>query len=265
MMADVISPKPGQDVFTLKRATVTYKTFLEVWLETLRDEYEREVARSPVERGVLLGETRTLDTCFAFAESGLTVSGSTSSVTPLARIIVDPALVDFGGIVTTASSVRDTVRQRAFEAVTRWNLLEGRLATLLANRRKFPSKKFTLDDDDVLAVIIDRWSRLPVADPQNLPLSTAVKALGLSAQQHKALAKTGATDLRGLAQVLRSVPVIDRYNKRVADRPPPVTAARATRAKSVAVPLPLSAQEAREILRTIAASLASGQAASPEA
>ena len=111
MMADVISPRPGTDIFTLKRASVTYKTFLEVWLETLRDEYEREVARSPVERGVLLGENRIFDTCFAFAESGLTVDGMTS-VMPLARSVVDPALVDLGGIVTTASSARDDAAAR---------------------------------------------------------------------------------------------------------------------------------------------------------
>ena len=37
----------------------------------LRDEYEQEVARSPLERGVLLGENRFLDTCFATtAEEG---------------------------------------------------------------------------------------------------------------------------------------------------------------------------------------------------
>jgi hypothetical protein len=263
MMADVISPKPGQDIFTLKRASVSYKTFLEIWLETLRDEYEREVARSPVERGVLLGENRVLDTCFTFAASGLTVSGSTTSVTPLARIVIDPALVDIGGISTTASLARATTRQRAFEAVTRWNLLENRLATLLANRRSFRSKKFTMDDDAVLAVILDRWSRLQAGDPSNLPLDAAATALGLSPRHRKSLAGAGAKDLRSLAQLIKAVPVLERYNTRVAQgRIPAETAAGAPQ---VTVRLPLSPQDANDILRTIAAALAKNQTGSSEA
>ena len=47
----------------------TYKTFIELWLETLRDEYERDCARSPLEPASLSGETRSLDTCFTFASA----------------------------------------------------------------------------------------------------------------------------------------------------------------------------------------------------
>ena len=60
--AIVLSPhaNPGVE----KRGSVNYKAFIEIWLELLREEYEQEVARSPVERGVLLGENRFLTTCF---------------------------------------------------------------------------------------------------------------------------------------------------------------------------------------------------------
>ena len=51
-------------------AAPTTSTFLEVWLDTLRDEYEREVSRSPLERGVLFGENRFLDTCFGTEPGG---------------------------------------------------------------------------------------------------------------------------------------------------------------------------------------------------
>ena len=43
-----------------------------------------DCARSPLERGVLLGETRSLDTCFNSSAPGpITVLNSTVSITPL--------------------------------------------------------------------------------------------------------------------------------------------------------------------------------------
>lgn len=62
VVASVVSP--GASAGASQRGSANYKHMLEVWLDTLRDEYERESARSPLERGVLFGENRLLDTCF---------------------------------------------------------------------------------------------------------------------------------------------------------------------------------------------------------
>src|SRR5690606_35243246 len=75
VVALVVSP--GATAGVAARGSANYKHMLEVWLDTLRDEYEREVSRSPLERGVLFGENRLLDTCFGReaedAGGGLTV------------------------------------------------------------------------------------------------------------------------------------------------------------------------------------------------
>ena len=100
VVASVVSPGPSAGVAA--RGSANYKHFLEAWLDTLRDEYEREASRSPLERGVLFGENRFLDTCFGTtAESGATVvTDSTASVSPLFRVDFDPGRFDIGGVKT---------------------------------------------------------------------------------------------------------------------------------------------------------------------
>ncbi len=220
MIADVTSPTPLPFPGSVKNASVNYKMHLELWLETLRDEYEREVARSPLERGVLLGEERFLDTCFAFgtANGGLAVSASTAQVGPLQRIVVDPHDFDIGGVTAAASSARKTTRERAYEAVTRWNLLESRLATLLSNRLRQPREKRFSFDAAVVEVLIEMWARLPANDPGNLGFDDAIDALRLDERQRRLLESAGARDLRGIAEAIRSTRIIERYNRNAEER-----------------------------------------------
>ncbi|HRO61794.1 MAG TPA: hypothetical protein PK177_21990, partial [Burkholderiaceae bacterium] len=215
MIADVTSPTPLPFPGSVKNASVNYKMHLELWLETLRDEYEREVARSPLERGVLMGEERFLDTCFAFAAAngGLAVSGSNAQIGPLLRIEVDRHDFDLGGITSAASSAGKTTRERAYEAVTRWNLLENRLVALLSNRLRQPrDKRFTFDAA-VVDILIESWARLPAGDPGNLGFDDAIAALHFDDRQRKLLDSVGARDLRGIAEAIRSTPTIERYNR----------------------------------------------------
>ena len=216
MIAEVMSPTPRPFAGSVARASVNFKPHLELWLETLRDEYEREVARSPLERGVLMGEERFLDTCFAFSGGGggLAVSSSSATIGPLQRIKVDRRDFDIGGVTTTASSARKSTRERAYEAVTRWNLLENRLATLLSNRLRQPRQKDFTFDPAVVGTLIELWSRLPADDPGNLGFDEAIKTLRLDARQRRLLDGAGARDLRGIAETIRSTPVIERYNER---------------------------------------------------
>jgi hypothetical protein len=205
-----VSPHPTGVINTVSTADVVYKHPLELWLDVLRDEYEQNVARSPLERGVVLADTRTLDTCFAFSNGALSVSNSSASAAPLAPLGLNPAAVDIGGVRNGALDQTRDVRAKGIEVVTRWNALEQQLATLLNNQRTFPTPR--PDDPRLVDVLIDRWSTLAPADPENLDVSTAAAALGLSAEHKRLLKAAGAPDLRSIAHALRSAATIEAYN-----------------------------------------------------
>ena len=265
MIAQVISPTPLPFPGSIARALVNFKTHLELWLETLRDEYEREVARSPLERGVLMGEERILDTCFAFsaANGGLAVSGSNASVGPLQRIRVDRHNFDIGGITATASSARKTTRERAYEAATRWNLLENRLATLLSNRPPQPRQEAFTFDADVVRTLIEIWARLPADDTNNLGFNDAIKALHLDDRQRGLLQSAGARDLRTIAEAIRSTPAIDRYNEGARDRIGIYKEEKRAGSAPEPVRWPLSTRDVTAMLKAIGAGLGSGRADAP--
>jgi hypothetical protein len=218
ILAGVVSPAKAPGVVK-RHLGVNYKHTLELWLEALRDEYERDVARSPLERGVLLGEERTLDTCLVFDElAGPIVKDSSSSVTPMFLVDVDRGELDLGGVVANASLAQaDDVRRRGYEVVTRWNLLEQRLAVLLSNRRRVRKRDVALDDGRLVDVLVEAWAKLPPDDPRNLGFDAAADALGLGAAQRRGLKAAGATDLRTIAQALESAPALARHNERVAE------------------------------------------------
>lgn len=262
MIAGVVSPARNAPAGVTKRGDVPYKQHIELWLETLRDDYEREVARSPLERGVLLGEDRTLDACFALAAAagGAVVTSSSTSVSPAFRVDVDPGELDLGGIMATASSARSTVRERAFETVTRWNLLEDRLGVLLRNRRKARQKPFRLDDVRVVGVLIELWSKLSISDPRNLDFEAASDALRLDEKQRRLVKAAGATDLRSIAAAIKSAPDIARYNERVSQHRTIRKKERVAGAQLQAIRTPISREAAADLLRSIGAGL---QAAMP--
>jgi len=257
ILADIISPKAGS--FQMSRTTRSYKTLLELWLETLRDEYERDLARSPLERGVLVGENRLLDTCFTFDSNGiLAMLNNASSVTPLVPLPIGPRDLDIGGLQTTAINARTGVKARALETVTRWNALERQLATLLANRRSFAGKPGKLNDPRIVDVLVNRWAKIRQEDPGNLDFTAAMNTLKLSEAHRRILKAAGVTDLKGTARALKAAPVIERYNGILGRRP---KAAKGTRAAATAAPkpieFPLSQKVALEIRKAIGDALLS--------
>jgi len=191
---------------------VNYKHSMEAWLDAQRDEYERDVVRSPLEDGIILQEHLFLDTCFSFATAGgLVVTGSSASATPMHRMKIRPDAYDFGGVPADARNVRADVRERAYEAVTRWNLLEQGLATLLSNRAdEAISEPLRMEDPDLVNVMIETWSRFLVSDSRNLGFDAATKALHLTEKHRRLLKAAGATDLRSIATVIRNAASIAR-------------------------------------------------------
>ncbi len=271
ILADVIST--GALNGQISRREVNYKTLLELWLETLRDEYERDLVRSPLERGVLVGEDRTLDTCFTFAEGGLlSLLNTSSSVSPFAPLPIRPGDLDIGGLQTTAISARSATKTRALETVTRWTALERQLATLLNNQRKpFPGKRGRWNDPRVTGVLVERWSKMRQSDSLNLDFTAAMDLLKLGDVHRRALKSVGVTDLKSLARALKAAPVIERYNADLGRRQVTLKAAQAQKSASVAaaaaapIKFPLSPTVADEIREVIGNTLFGerGEAPSP--
>jgi hypothetical protein len=215
VVASVASP--GASAGVSQRGSANYKHFLEVWLDTLRDEYAREASRSPLERGVLFGENRHLDTCFGSdVEGGSTVvTSSTTSVSPLFRIVIDPGRFDIGGFKTLSASQNTSTRARALETTTRWNAIERQVANLLSNSAKLPETPLAANDPKVLGVLVDIWRKLPADDPRNLDFEKAAALLHLGDAHRRLLKSAGATNLAGIASVLHAAPAIDRQNAEV--------------------------------------------------
>jgi hypothetical protein len=212
VVASVVSP--GASAGVAQHGSANYKHFLEAWLDTLRDEYEREASRSPLERGVLFGENRFLDTCFGTdAESGATVvTDSTASVSPLFRVVFDPGRFDIGGVKTLSAGLNTSTRARALETTTRWNAIERQVTNLLSNSLKVPETPLVANDPKVLGVLVDIWRKLPADDPRNLDFDKAASLLQLGDAHRRLLKSAGATNLAGIASVLREAPGIDRQN-----------------------------------------------------
>jgi hypothetical protein len=251
-LARLISPTAGFFPNTTSRIDAFYKHPLELWLDVLRDEYETDVARSPLERGVLLSETRTLDTCFVFSEAALNVSNSTASVVPLAPLAINPAVIDIGGVRGGALDPNRDVRARGIEIVTRWNVLEAQLANILNNRRTFP-KEPKLNDMSVVGVLVERWAKLRPQDSDNVDFNTAVSALGLSAAHRRLLKSAGATDLRSIARALEAAPTVENYNAKIQTRE---ESDRTTKSIAEPIAFAISAAKAHEMRRAISVALA---------
>lgn len=211
VVAAILSP--ADSAGEVRGISVNYKHMLELWLETLRAEYEQELARSPLERGAVLGENRRLETCFGDSDGSLTVTSSSSSISPLVPI-------GFSGIfdvaITDAELVASTVRSRAMQTNTRWNTLERQMNDFLSNLNGVPEGPEPLQDPRVAEVLVSRWAKVDPTDPRNLGLSAVSQALGLTERQRQSLAQAGVKDLRGVAQALRAIPVLELHNEEVA-------------------------------------------------
>ena len=215
IVANVVSP--GATAGVSSRGRANYKHFLEVWIDTLVDEYERESSRSPLDRGILFGENRFLDTCFAVAPEGgaISVSDSTATVSPLFRVPLNPGLFDIGGTKTLSSSKSASTRSRALETVTRWNAIERQVANLLSNTPSITETALSVKDPKVLGVLLNTWRKLPADDVRNVDFDKTAAMLQLDDGQKRLLLSAEATNLSGVAEALLIAPEIDRQNAEV--------------------------------------------------
>ncbi|MCI0692880.1 hypothetical protein L0337_12860 [candidate division KSB1 bacterium] len=194
-------------------ASVNYKHLLELWLETLRAEYEEELARSPLERGTILNDSRLLTTCFAPNDDGaFEVSSSSTTGFGSSPVPIDFPVGDTRINVTPSFS---SVRSKALQTITKWNTLEQRLSTFLYNLQELPAGDPRLDHPKLVDVLINRWGRLAPNDERNISFKAAAKILRLKPEHVRLLEKAGAKTLREMAQILNAAPEIEKQNVEV--------------------------------------------------
>jgi hypothetical protein len=266
VVASIVSPSGTSDALAAGRAS--YKHFLEVWVDTLRDEYEREVARSPLERGLLFGENRFLDTCFGFAEGGegdgpFVVTSSTASVGPLIRVPLPRGVFDIGGSAVLArGGDGSSTRSHALETTARWNAIDQRVAGLLSNgliaagAAEIPLKA---NDAALVSVLLEHWRKLPDDDPRNLGFEQAAALLKLGDGQRKALGGTGARNLSAVATALVGAARVEEHNADV-ERAKELFRKRRLTGPPDPLKTSLSASQAASIVQGIGDVLVSGSA-----
>ena len=189
----------------------TTNTCSKIWLETLRAEHAAELARSPLERGVVLAQTQTLRTCFAPGDGRLDVTDSSSVKGPVVQLPFDPRLP----APPTLEVAERSARTANIQTVVNWNSLEGRLTQFLANRSEFPEKPVSLADSRVVKLLTARWSKLGEADPLNLPFDEVAGLLKLPENHVSTLKQAGVSDLRGLGQALDAAEIIAKQNREI--------------------------------------------------
>ncbi len=212
VVANVVSPSNLVGVSGSGHAN--YKHMLEVWLDTLRDEYEIEVSRSPLERGFLFGENRFLHTCLAGTGEGetLEVTSSDADVGPLIRVPFTRGTFDIGGVKSLSSGQGASIRSQAVATVTRWNALEAKVTGLLANDASLEEVALTGDSPEITRILIDVWRKLQIDDPRNLGFEESATLLGLNDKQRKMLQGAGATNLAGIASLIALAPDLELHN-----------------------------------------------------
>lgn len=258
VQAFVVSP--GATPGSVTRGRANYKHVLEAWLDTLRDEYERAAARSPLERGLLFGENRFLDVCFGSRpEGGLTVRSSDTSVSPLFRVDLRPSQFDIGGVRTATAAQNGSVRARALETITRWNIIERQLNTLLASGSTAAEAPLAGNDPKLTSVMLDLWRRLPPDDARNVDADAAIGLLKLSDAQGKSLKAAGATRLSDIAALISDAPELERQNADVQRLRAVLQKERTKGALPDVIKTPVAAKDSDSMRASIAAALAGGR------
>ena len=218
---EVIGPMVGYphdagpfNAFEYRITGLAYKTFAEVWLDMLHYEYLVDLARSPLERGVVLSHSTELRTCFRTPADGGTETSSSEAATP------PPSAVPFEPAARYAAPQSLDRRRMAgqsdpTEAVARWNALDEELAAQAGRIREREQPPLSLDDPKIIQFFLRQWRKLPADDRRNLPLERAASLLGLSADDVSLLEKAGVEDLKGLAGALLAAGRIERRNRKL--------------------------------------------------
>jgi hypothetical protein len=203
---------PGKPV----PVTVFYKTRAELWLETLRHEYETALATSPLERGWVASHPLSLVACQHLENEVVVLnleltSGITLSAEEKWQL---PSMVDFKPrSSTSAVSPTHSGRDQYRDAVLTWNTLDLQLTAQVSGLRPDNTKEFSFADSRILDYVLSAAANLTAEDPLNQSLDEVAGLFGLPSQLLGTLKAAGVNDLRTFATVVKFAPQIERQNR----------------------------------------------------
>lgn len=177
---------------------VPYKWVQDVWLEAAQYDYERELAKSPLERGTILLDDRRIDICAKLDEEG--ALGEVITTVPPA-----PGPVTVGGLPPTtvvrpwdSTTTRDP-RTKGRVMVSAWGTAEVQLRNRISGSSTVTTRPLSFQEAGVLDLFLKRAARLTAEDGRNLSLVELSRRFGLSVVDAHQLKTYGVTNLSSLA------------------------------------------------------------------
>jgi hypothetical protein len=199
-------------------AEMVYKRREEVWLEMLRDEYETELARSPLERGLVVSMSLSLFACRLIGKLNFPIPPASTLALSQDELWQVPSMVDFTPYLTGVAAAAPQHlpgRDRYRAAVMAWNTLSSQVQP---DRKK----ELRFDDPRMVDLILATAVYLGPDDPANQSLDAIAALAGLPSEGLLSLKAAGVNDLHALATVVRFAPSAERRNRpREAKRTPP--------------------------------------------
>ncbi len=196
---------------------IPYKTRAEVWLEMLRDQYETEMAKSPLERGFVLHDSLLLTACQLIKKdvpvpllpitTGLTLSDEERKQSP--KLIYFRPRSSGDAAAREGRSGRDQYR----DAVRSWNTMDLQLTTQLSGFGPEKTREFRFDDPRVLDYLLTTAANLDPEDPVNRSPDEVAGLSGLTPEQLGSLKAAGVNDLRTFATAIKFAPLLERQNR----------------------------------------------------
>lgn len=207
----ILSPYELRDGrYGLNSSWFYYKTAYEVKLEMQQWKYQRELARSPLERGVIFYITRTLRVCFSRnADGGLSVTESSTNVS-------DPEILLMPDIESQLQSFFLEAQQRinpTTRVMVDWNFREDLLMGAVIKNQS--GITFNFENPKVRDLTLERLQNIDPLGPLNKSVANASKWLGLDNTDLAKLRKAGVANLQGLAEVLNNIKSFERLNRQI--------------------------------------------------
>jgi hypothetical protein len=254
VVAIVESPRPAPDWSNRTMRVFAYKHRYEVWRDTVQWEYERNLARSPLERGMPFAMHDHLSTCFVRDASGdLRVKNYVARAAgPSEAGVASAESADAGNAILSRSA---TTRRDQVQRVVDWNAAEQRMVQQLRTQSLEQLEQRPLSGAHIVDFVLEQWAALQPDDKRNEPLDAAGAALGLSASTLQKLRKQGILDLRALAATIRHAAAIEGLNARQEQLALTLTKQELCAFEPTPTPAAMSAAEARSLRDGIAARL----------
>jgi hypothetical protein len=195
-----------------KKAGYTYyMSGFEAYLEAVTAKYEEDLARSPLERGIVLMKETTLRTCLNQDGSVEYEPGVRNDwgLPPASNTSTETNDISYGTATFLVSRAESPTR-RGRTMIARWNELQRAFSRHLESAQVWSSAPVALSDSRVYVHFLSSIAALDPSDPRDLSMSQLMERLDLPAKVRSQLARSSLKSFRDLARYLLVAPVLER-------------------------------------------------------